>query len=574
MLSFTDVTENSVTLNWTGASESSVAATQLVYLAFYTTINPGATAPTPAKVKASWTPVGVAAAVTTSVVSGLEAGTLYYFTVLVADPAQNVLVYKVASQETLAAAVEVDTSTSTTVLSTTTTASDSTTTTIVSDTTGPTVGNSGSLLATNVGTSTLTLLWTAATDSVLSQSALTYAIYASTDTAVVDTTAHITAHSLTPVATVVGGTGVISHGVTGLTLNSTYYFNVVVSNGLYTTAYTSTNQSLVSVETQAPVPGAGGNISATNIGTSTMTLVWAAATDTLVSQTQLTYTVYKSTYSNIVDNIANITTALGNNSNRISQVGSPTATTGTMTMAVTGLTASTPYYFNVVVNNGAYESAYSQLLEVTVGIGNVYLYTTSNSSTPGDFYASESQNRTLRQNLDAQCATNPNTSKFASLSSRCPNSANMHAVFSVSSGDTIATMPTTFNFGSAVVKDAMHAYQVAGNWNDLVTNGPCNGTNTVNGNYSSCNSTNTAQSLSLGLWALGGNNIFWSGAGAAGGLADNTLNCSNNGASAPWTDSGSVGQTGYLQVTGDPNTFNYVPGITCTNSYFLLCVCW
>ncbi len=108
ILTFSEVTSTSITVSWSASTSASFASTQMSYLLFYTTKNPGTGAIDPSTLATStiWEPVGKAAIGITSVsLTELTADKVYYFSLLVTDSAKNKAVYKTFSQKTLAAEV-------------------------------------------------------------------------------------------------------------------------------------------------------------------------------------------------------------------------------------------------------------------------------------------------------------------------------------------------------------------------------------------------------------------------------------------------------------------------------------
>jgi len=559
-------TSASISIHWKAASDAITAQSALLYEVYYTTEAPVIAKLTAAFVMSQWTSAGVpASGILSATVGGLQAETTYYVVVLVSNKAHGVSLYTVGEMATLAAVSSTSTVTETQTSDTVT--STATQTAIATDSSGPVPGNGGSLIATNIGTSTFTLAWSPATDTVVSATSLTYTVYQSAYSNVVNNLTNI---ELTPtdsfvaVGTLTGTTQGMHLGIANLTINTSYYFNVVASNGTYQTAYTQINPTLVPVDVGLSIPN--GSITVSNVGTTTMTLSWEAATDTVVSTANLTYTLYQttSTQINVVDNVTDITA----NSATVTAI---TTLTGTTSMVLTNLAANTSYSFNVVVGNGTIAKAYTQVQQPTYPAF-VYLFPTN--ATPGNFGAGSSD---VRGQADLFCKNNQRSG-----TGTCPTPNHIHAVFSPSVSDTIAAMPTTFTFGSAaVVKELQHFYQAASNWADLVSNGPCN-SGTSSG--STCNSaSSSAQSLQT-VWGLGEAFYFWSGS-VSGGIWGADYFCGSTGdhAGTPWaTASGS-----YLGATGDlshfgfsyPNWASWSPGVSgqyyCNDTReVLLCVCW
>lgn len=143
--------------------------------------------------------------------TGLTAETAYYYNVLVKDEAENVAAYTISSQSTL-------------------------------DGTPPLPGNSGTITASNVSWTSLTLNWTRASDNVSHWSDLTYKVFRSgTPNISTATDAEANGTVILDWAADISGTAVL-----GLLPSNTYYFNVVVRDeAANAAAYTMLSQASV-----------------------------------------------------------------------------------------------------------------------------------------------------------------------------------------------------------------------------------------------------------------------------------------------------------------------------------------
>lgn len=130
------------------------------------------------------------------------------------------------------------------------------------DATLPVPGNSGTLTATNSGLD-IVLTWTAATDNVTPQANLEYTVFYST-TNNINTVANAEANG-----TVIGmswSSNITSKTVTGLTIGTTYYFNVAVKDaGLNKAVYTTVSKA-PTVPTTNIILYESGTASAGNMG--------------------------------------------------------------------------------------------------------------------------------------------------------------------------------------------------------------------------------------------------------------------------------------------------------------------
>ncbi len=277
-LGVTGTSQTTASLSWTASSDNLDVPSALVYGVWWGTASPVSTTLPP--------PATTGAGTTAYTVTGLSAGTTYYFRVRARDTATN---WSTDSNEATGA---------------------------TTDTTPPTAP--GSLSATAAGSSSVNLAWTQSTDNVTAQANIVYRIYWS-GTAVVSTAG-------APMATVTG-TGATT--VTGLTPSTTYYFRVTARDQAGNISSDSNEPNATtqaSSDTQPPT--APGSLAVTGTTTTTATLAWTQSTDNVTAQANIVYRIYWSG------------TAV------VSTAGAPMATvTGTGATTVTGLTPSTTYYF-------------------------------------------------------------------------------------------------------------------------------------------------------------------------------------------------------------------------------------
>ena len=133
---------------------------------------------------------------------------------------------------------------------------------------------------------------------------------------------------------------VTSYAVSGLTASTTYYYRVRASNS----AGTSGNSNTITVTTSGTVPAAPVAAAATSITSTGFTANWAASTGAtgyyLDVSTNSSFSSFVSGYNNL---------SVGNVTSR----------------AVSGLTASTTYYYRVRASNSAGTSGNSNTITVT-----------------------------------------------------------------------------------------------------------------------------------------------------------------------------------------------------------------
>ncbi len=190
----------------------------------------------------------------------------------------------------------------------------------VSSDTPPTFG--GAVTATAATGTEIDLSWSAATDDVTASPNIVYLVYMSTTSGGQD---FLTEPSFTTAA------GATTYTITGLFASTTYYFVVRAKDEA---GNIDNNNREVSTTTQTPSdstpPTFGGAVTASAASGTEINLSWSAATDDVTASSNIVYLIYMSTTSGGED-----FTALPNF----------TADAGTTAYTVTGLFASTTYYF-------------------------------------------------------------------------------------------------------------------------------------------------------------------------------------------------------------------------------------
>ena len=300
-----------INLSWSYGNDDVTAQADLEYLGYYSTSNNISTV---IQCEENGTALGLYAANINSVqVTNLTPNTNYYFNVVIKDVAGNKSAYNIVNDTT-----EIDYP--------------------------PTPGESGEILTTVAGFTQINLSWTYATDDLTPQADLEYLVYYSTSDNIT------TVNECEANGTAFGSfaANINSKQVTGLTISTNYYFNIVVKDGMgFKNAYNTVNDT---TDTDyPPSPGNSGVISSTYTGISQVNLSWDYATDDFSPQANLKYLVY---YSDS-DNIATLSQCETNGT----PVGSFTENMNSK--SVNGLTSGTTWYFNIVVKDiPGYKSVY------------------------------------------------------------------------------------------------------------------------------------------------------------------------------------------------------------------------
>ncbi|MDO8716099.1 MAG: hypothetical protein Q7J73_04755, partial [Dehalococcoidales bacterium] len=166
---------------------------------------------------------------------------------------------------------------------------------------------------------------------------------------------------------------VTSHSITitGLTASTLYHFQAASADGSGNVAASSDNTfTTPAVDSTSPVPGNSGTITTASVAARSLTLNWTKGTDNVSAQGNLQYEVRQST-SNNVDTVSN---AEANGS--IIQA----YTADINTFNVTGLTANTTYYFNVIVKDESGNKAAYTMKSETTAPGTTYYVDNTNGS--------------------------------------------------------------------------------------------------------------------------------------------------------------------------------------------------
>jgi uncharacterized protein DUF1554/chitobiase/beta-hexosaminidase-like protein len=154
---------------------------------------------------------------------------------------------------------------------------------------------------------------------------------------------------------------VAGHGTT-MTIKSYAVKSGFVDSMVESASYTITDNT-------SPMPGNSGTIATSSVTSTSLTLDWTKAADDYTAETALTYRVFHST----TDNINTVADAEANGT----ETGSESADIDTKD--VSGLTASTTYYFAVVVKDEALNKSIYTLTYATPAPPGDYIYVTAST---------------------------------------------------------------------------------------------------------------------------------------------------------------------------------------------------
>ena len=309
------VTTSSVALSWTAPGDDGATGTATTYDVRYSTstITAGNWA---AATQATGEPApSVAGSAETFTVTGLSESTTYYFAIKTSDEVPNVsAISNVPSA-------------------------------VTSDATAPAAVTA--LATGTVTTSSVQLSWTAPGDDGATGTATTYDVRYSTSTITEGNWASATQATGEPSPQVAGSAE--SFTVTGLSPATTYYFAVKTSDEVPNESAIS-NVPSAATSTDATAPNAVAALATGTVTASSIALSWTAPGDDGATGTATTYDVRYSTSTINDGNWASATQATGEPS--------PQVAGSSESFTVTGLSASTTYYFAIKTSD---ESAISNV---------------------------------------------------------------------------------------------------------------------------------------------------------------------------------------------------------------------
>jgi hypothetical protein len=392
----------------------------------------------------------------------------------------------------------------------------------------PTPGNNGTIIPGIVNNTSIQIQWMLAEDKETTQSELVYRVYISDFDNI--NTVKLAEENGMPVD---GWQKDITSAVVGsLTPNTTYYFNVLVRDSAGNkAAYLSLSVTTSISPINVPLPGNGGIITTTAVGSSSIQLSWTQATDVETSQIDLEYSLYRSDSNNI---------ATPDDADKNGMVVASWQKDMVMALAES-LSPSTNYYFNVIVRDGDGNRSAYVTIAVTTASNTIYLYSagqyTGNLTTPTSASA--------REDIDGLCKTK--TAKTA-----LPPCLYTRAFISVSAGDDIASMPKNYGVPTDKIIISTTNIKIADNWFDLLDG-------TID------------ETLSKAGVA---NNFWWSGSDVNGSYPDFKSAAAVSTNCADWTDgtNASSGNDGATNKTDA--TWLYEGYSNCNNSLHVLCICW
>jgi len=242
----TSITQTSMILSWSPATDNVTPQNKIQYLIYMATTSGGQNFSMPSFT----TSLGA----TSYMVAGLNPNTTYYYVVLAMDEVGNKSTTIVeASGKTLAPP----------------------------DTDPPTFGGLGS--ATAVSSTEIGLQWSAATDNVTPSSNIVYLIYMATTSG--------GQSFVTPTATT--APGATTYTLAGLSPNTMYYIVVRARDEAGNTDANTVEKSATTLpEGDTTPPTFGGLESATAMSQTTVELTWSPATDDVTPSSNIVYLVY------------------------------------------------------------------------------------------------------------------------------------------------------------------------------------------------------------------------------------------------------------------------------------------
>ncbi len=206
------------------------------------------------------------------------------------------------------------------------------------DTAAPVPGDNGAIVCSNPTATSVDLSWTAASDNTTATEDLEYQVFYSTS----DNITGVTAAGDNGTPSTIGWTAnIVTHTVSSLSAETTYYFVVVVQDEAgRAAAYTPTSVATILPDDDT-APTVTGSI-VTMPTWESIEVSWPAATDDRDAAEDLVYALYHSTVNTLS------TVAQTESTGTLVDSG-----TNLLSKTITGLTFETGYYVNVIVWDAA-----------------------------------------------------------------------------------------------------------------------------------------------------------------------------------------------------------------------------
>jgi N-acetylneuraminic acid mutarotase len=223
----------------------------------------------------------------------------------------------------------------------------STETSKIVDVTAPTVGAFQD--STGIGLTGFTLVWTAASDGVTAASAIAYYVCSGSSLEAINTVKKCEAATKEMDFTA----NTLTLAVSGKTEETTCYFNVISKDA-------AGNKSIYGGKEQATAsnlpPTVGAFSASTSVDYTSFTLNWTAASDDFTSAALLEYFVCSGGSAEAIDTVEECEAATSEMA----------YTANTLTLAISGKSEDTNYYYNIVVKDaGSRKSIYSAKTQST-----------------------------------------------------------------------------------------------------------------------------------------------------------------------------------------------------------------
>lgn len=295
-----DATENSITLNWTKATDDFTPPANLKYYMYKSEKN-NLNSVFDCEHNGELVNKKGTKDIDELIVDNLTPNTTYYFNIVVVNEDGEKSTYTLTAASTTSAP--------------------------------PSVGNSGKIEVADRAEDSVLLNWTKATADNTAETDLKYYVYQSELNNL--NSVEECEKNGTPLNRK-GTNNIDTFTVEDLTFNTIYYFNVVVANGESKSAYTTVEVSTLS----APPTVENGEIQFKNLNEKSVTLNWTKATDDNTDEINLKYYIYKSELDNL-----NSAEECELNGTLINENG----TEDIDELTVNDLLPNTTYYFNVVV---------------------------------------------------------------------------------------------------------------------------------------------------------------------------------------------------------------------------------
>lgn len=356
---------------------------------------------------------------------------------------------------------------------------------VVTDITAPSIGTG--ITFSDINYNMIRVNWGAATDAITAQPSLQYRVLRANSTALLDSVSNANSNGTVRMNWTSNVTTFLD---TGLTLNTSYAYAVLVRDSSGNTAlYPAQSQSTLA-DTTAPTVG---TISYTSLSYNSVFLEWSQSTDNVTPQLQLEYKLYRSSSNNI----SSIEDAETNGTQIFDW-------SGVIGQLQTGLSPDTTYYYVVLVRDVAGNQSIYPSISITTtsadttaptpGTGIIFSSVTGSSMTVQ--WGAATDNVTSQTSLQYKLLQSLSNNMDTVVDAETNGSVVMGFTEGVTNYNVTGLSDSTTYYFSVIVRDSQgnKSLYTAASQDTTDTTAPIIGTQIIVGNE-----TNTTVDVS---WAL------------------------------------------------------------------------